>query len=129
VRIKYYVGFVQTAQVKRRRGVRATWTIVPAIVATAMVATGLLLTMPSAEARPPDTNQVIRDGQVVEITDPTVTIQEWAGIFTYRLTPTGWQRLRANQIRVGDRVQFHAYSVWEIAYSFTKLRAGQPPSL
>jgi len=106
---------------------RAIWSLISAVVATAIVATGLVMTAPSAEARPPDTNQVIRDGQVIEITDTTVKIREWAGVYTYRLSPTGRQTLDAAQIRPGDRVQFHAYSVWEIAYYFTKLRAGQPP--
>jgi hypothetical protein len=55
----------------------------------AIVAIGLLMTGASAEARPPDTNQVIRDGQVVEIADTTVRIRGWAGVYTYRLSPTG----------------------------------------
>lgn len=106
---------------------RAIWILVPAVVATAIVATGLVMTTPSAEARPPDTNQVIRDGQVVEVTDTTVKIREWAGVYTYRLSPTGRQTLDGAQIRPGDWVRFHAYNIWEIAYYFTKLRAGQPP--
>ena len=105
---------------------RANWSLVSAVVATAIVATGLVMTAPSAEARPPDTNQVIRDGQVVEITDTTVNIREWAGVYTYRLSPTGRQTLDAAQIRPGDWVQFHAYNIWEIAYYFTRMRVGQP---
>jgi len=108
---------------------QAIRSLVPAIVATAILATGLLMTGASAVARPPVTNQVIRDGQVVEITDTTVTIREWAGVYTYRLSPTGRQTLDAARIRPGDWVRFHAYNIWEIAYYFTKLRAGQPPSL
>lgn len=105
---------------------RAIWSLVPAVVATAIVATGLLITVPSAAARPPDTSQVIRDGQVVEITDTTVKIREWAGVYTYRLSPTGRQTLDAAQIRPGDRVRFYAWNTWEIAYHFIKMRGSQP---
>jgi hypothetical protein len=55
-----------------------------------------------------------------------VKIREWAGVYTYRLSPTGQQTLYAAQIRPGDWVRFHAYNIWEIAYYFTKLQAGQP---
>ncbi len=67
-----------------------------------------------------NTDQVIREGQVVEITDTTITIREWAGLYTYRLTPTGQRSLQANNIKPGDKVRFNAYSVWEIAYNFWK---------
>ena len=106
---------------------RVIQSLITAIVAAAIFATGLLMVAPPTEARPPDTNQVIRDGQVVEITDTTVTIREWAGMYTYRLSPTGRQTLDAAHIRPGDWVRFHAYNIWEIAYYFTKLRADQPP--
>lgn len=105
---------------------RAIWILVPAVVATAIVATGLVMTTPSAEARPPDMNQVIRDGQVVEITDTTVKIREWAGVYEYRLSPTGRQTLDAAQIRPGDRVRFYAWNTWEIAYHFIKMHGSQP---
>lgn len=105
---------------------RAIRSLVTAVVATAILATGLPMTVPSAKARPPNTSQVIRDGQVVEITDTTVTIREWAGMYTYRLSPTGRQTLDAAQIRPGDWVRFHAWDTWEIAYYFTRMRVGQP---
>src|SRR3990172_8516609 len=74
-----------------------------AIVIAAIVTTGLWLAAPSAKAGKfgagPSTDQLIREGQVVEISDTTVTIREWAGKYTYRLSPTGQQSLRANQIR------------------------------
>jgi len=94
-----------------------------AVVTTAILTTGLLLTGSSGRALDggPDTSQVIREGQVVEITDTTIRIREWAGIYTYRLTPAGRQSLDVNQIRPGDKVQFHAYSVWEVAYYFRKI--------
>jgi len=83
--------------------------IVIVVVTMAVLATTVTLVGPSSPASGfgdggPDTNQVIREGQVIEITDTTVRIREWAGVYTYRLTPTGWQTLRANRIRVGDRV-------------------------
>ena len=101
-------------------------TVVIAVVAAAIFTTGLTLIGPSPAARGfgdggPDTNQVIREGQVVEITDTTIRIREWSGIYTYRLTPAGRQSLDLNQIRPGDKVQFHAYSVWDVAYEFRKI--------
>jgi hypothetical protein len=105
---------------------RAIKGLITAVVVTAVLMTGLALIGPSPAARGfgdggPDTNQVIREGQVVEITDTTIRIREWAGLYTYRLSPTGRQSLDANQIRPGDKVQFHAYSVWEVAYYFRKI--------
>lgn len=100
--------------------------VVIAIATAAILTTGLGLIGPTPAARGfgdggPDTNQVIREGQVIEITDTTIRIREWAGVYTYRLSPTGRQSLDASQIRPGDRVQFHAYSVWEVAYYFRKI--------
>jgi len=96
-----------------------------AIVIAAIVTTGLWLAAPSAKAGKfgagPSTDQLIREGQVVEISDTTVTIREWAGKYTYRLSPTGQQSLRANQIRPGDRVRFNVWAVWEIAHYFRKM--------
>ena len=96
-----------------------------AVVTAAILTTGLTLIGPSPAAGfgdgGPDTNQVIREGQVVEITDTTIKIREWAGVYNYRLTPAGRQSLEMNQIRPGDKVQFHAYSVWEVAYYFRKI--------
>jgi hypothetical protein len=96
------------------------------LVVTAVLITGLTVIGPSLAAAGfgdggPDTNQVIREGQVVEISDTTITIREWAGLYTYRLTQTGRQSLQANNIKPGDKVRFNAYSVWEIAYNFWKI--------
>jgi len=100
--------------------------VVIAIVTTAVFTTGLGLIGTLATARGfggggPDTQQLIREGQVVEINDTTITIHEWAGKYTYRLSPAGRQSLLANQIQPGDRVQFHVWAVWEVAYYFRKI--------
>ena len=100
--------------------------VIVTVVAAAILTAGLTLIGPSPSARGfgdggPDTNQVTREGQVVEISDTTITIREWAGLYTYRLSPTGRHSLEANRIRPGDRVQFNAYSVWEVAYYFRKI--------
>jgi len=105
---------------------RTIKSVIVTVVVIAILTAGLTLIGPSPSARGfgdggPDTNQVIREGLVVEISDTTITIREWAGKYTYRLSPTGRQSLEANQIRPGDRVQFHAYSVWEVAYYFRKI--------
>ena len=105
---------------------RTIRSVVITVVTAAILTTGLTLIGPLPSARGfgnggPDTNQVIREGQVVEITDTTIRIREWAGLYTYRLSPTGRQSLDANQIRPGDKVQFHAYSVWGVAYYFRKI--------
>jgi hypothetical protein len=104
---------------------RASRGRIAVIAATAILTTGLLLTAPSATAGSfgagPATDQVIREGQVVEIGDTTITIREWAGKYTYRLSPTGRQSLEANHIRPGDKVRFNAWAVWEIAYYFRKM--------
>jgi hypothetical protein len=97
-----------------------------AALATLIVIASALMAWPPRQAfglgdGGPATQQVIREGEVVEITPTTVTVREWAGRYTYRLTPTGRQSLEAAGIRVGDRVQLHAYSIWEIAYYFRKL--------
>jgi len=96
-----------------------------AVAAITFLMTGLLLTVAFANAGTfgagPSTQQLIREGQVVEIADTTITIREWAGKYTYRLSPTGRQSLDANQIRPGDKVRFNVWAIWEIAYSFTKM--------
>jgi hypothetical protein len=95
------------------------------IAATAILTTGLLLAVTSASGGSfgagPATDQLIREGQVVEISDTTITIHEWAGKYTYGLSPTGRQSLEANQIRPGDKVRFNVWAVWEIAYYFKKM--------
>ncbi len=74
-----------------------------------------------AKAGAEDVNQAVRIGQVIEISDTTVTIREDAERYTYRLSSTGRQALDAAQIRVGDRVRVYAYDIWEIAYDFKKM--------
>ncbi len=106
------------------RGIQRCVTI---IMIVAIIVTGLLLSAPSSSARGApgggvgESEQVTREGQVVEIGDTTITIREWAGKYTYRLSPTGRQSLEAAQIRPGDRVRFNAWAVWEIAYYFRKM--------
>ena len=99
--------------------------LITTVAATAILMTGLLLTAPAAIAgnfgAGPATDQVIREGQVVEIGDTTITIREWAGKYTYRLAPTGRQSLEVNHIRPGDKVRFNAWAIWEIAYYFKKM--------
>ena len=99
--------------------------LIAVVVATALLTTGLLLTAHAARAgnfgAGPATDQLIREGEVVEITDTTITIREWAGKYTYRLSPTGQQSLEANHIRPGDKVRFNVWAVWEIAYYFGKM--------
>ncbi|MGH7428747.1 MAG: hypothetical protein ACREJ4_10410 [Candidatus Methylomirabilaceae bacterium] len=104
---------------------RRLWNLAAVLVATTVLITGLTVTGPLPVAGGfgdggGNTNQVIREGQVVEITDTTITIREWAGKYTYRLSATGRQSLQANNIKPGDKVRFNAYSVWEIAYNFWK---------
>jgi len=104
---------------------RKLWNVAAMLVASAVLITGLTAIGTSPVGAGfgdggSDTNQVIREGQVVEMSDTTITIREWAGLYTYRLIPSGRQSLQANNIKPGDRVRFNAYSVWEIAYNFWK---------
>ncbi len=100
---------------------RAIQRVVAAAMAGFIITMGLFVSVPfvGAGGAPGggvgETEQVIREGQVVEIGDTTITIREWAGKYTYRLSPTARQSLLANQIRPGDRVRFNAWAVWEIA--------------
>ncbi len=91
-----------------------------AAIAT-LFTTGLPMTELLAKAGAEDVNQVVRIGQVVEITSATVTIREDAGRYTYRLSSTGRQALDAARIGVGDRVRVYAYDIWEIAYDFRRM--------
>ena len=106
---------------------RAIRGLITVIAATAILTTGLLPNAPLARAGGGSgggvgmTDQVIREGQVVEIGDTTISIREWAGKYTYRLSPTGRQSLEANGIQPGDKVRFNAWAVWEIAYYFRKM--------
>ncbi len=97
------------------------WSLRAAVVVTTLVTTGLLMTSFSAITSAEDVSQVVRFGQVVELSHTTITIREDTGRYTYRLSPTGWQALEAVSIRPGDRVRVSAYNVWEIAYDFKKL--------
>lgn len=106
---------------------RAMDRLIIALVATAMLTTGLPLTTPPARAGGApgggvgESEALIREGQVVEIGDTTVTIREWAGKYTYRLSPTGRQSLEYNHIKPGDKVRFNVWAVWEIANYFRKM--------
>ena len=104
---------------------RAVKGLLTAVAATAILMTSLLLTAPTATAgnfgAGPATDQVIREGQVVEIGDTTITIREWAGKYTYRLAPTARQSLELNHIQPGDKVRFNAWAIWEIVYYFRKM--------
>jgi len=96
-------------------------------LATVLLMTGLLLATPTAWAGGApgggvgETQQVIREGQVVEIGDTTITFREWAGKYTYRLSPTARQSLEYSHIQPGDKVRFNVWAVWEIAYYFRKM--------
>ncbi len=87
-------------------------------VALAVLIMPLVLAVPPAKAVGPDTDQLIRNGKVVAMTGMTITVQEWAGTYTYRLSPTGRQALDAARIKPGDQVRFTVISPWELAYDF-----------
>ncbi len=63
---------------------------------------------------------VIHEGRVVDITETEVTIKEWAGSYTYRLTPGGRQALDGAGIKPGDTVRFSAWEGAQIAFDFKK---------
>ncbi len=91
-----------------------------AAIATLLTA-GLSMIQLLEKARAEDVSQVVRIGQVVEISSTTVTLREDAGRYTYRLSSTGRQALDAARIGVGDRVRVYAYDIWQIAYDFKKM--------
>jgi hypothetical protein len=64
---------------------------------------------------------VISEGQVIEIGETTITIHEWAGVYSYRLDPTERWRLEASQIHSGDKVRFLACRAGEVAKDFRKM--------
>ena len=111
---------------KRRKGMRTIKGLLTAAVATGLLALPLLFVAPTARAAGPDTDQSIREGKLVAVTGTTVQIKEWAGTYTYRLSPTGRQALETAQIQPGDEVRFSAYSPWGIAYDFMKMRGDAP---
>lgn len=63
---------------------------------------------------------IFHEGQVVEITDTSVTIKEWAGSYTYRLRSGGRQELDGAGIKLGDKVSFSAWEANQIAFDFRK---------
>ncbi len=63
---------------------------------------------------------VIHEGRVVDITETEVTIREWAGTYTYRLTQGGRQALEGAGIKPGDTVRFSAWEAAQIAFDFKK---------
>ena len=90
------------------------------VVATVIVVTGLMMGPASAQPfRCPD--YVISEGQIVEIGETTITIHEWAGLYTYRIDATERWRLQASQIHSGDKVQFLGCRAGEIAKEFRKM--------
>ena len=64
---------------------------------------------------------VATDGQKLTLGDTTITIHEWAGVYTYRLDATERWRLEASQIRQGDKVQFLACNAGETVRDFRKM--------
>ncbi len=63
-----------------------------AAIAT-LFTTGLPMTELLAKAGAEDVNQVVRIGQVTDISNTTITIREDTGRYTYRLSSTGRQAL------------------------------------
>jgi hypothetical protein len=96
--------------------------VVPVAIAMGFFALSLLCVGPAAMAVGPDTDQMIRDGKVVDMTGTTVQIKEWGGTHTYRLSPTGRQALDAAQVRLGNDVRFTVSNPWGIAYDFALLK-------
>ena len=90
------------------------------VVAVVILVTGLAIGRASAQPfRCLD--YVISEGQVVEIGETTITIHEWAGLYTYRIDGTERWRLQASQIRSGDKVRFLGCRAGEIAKEFRKM--------
>jgi len=90
------------------------------VVATLIVVAGLAIGRASVQPfRCPD--YVISEGQIVEIGETTITIHEWAGLYTYRIVATERWRLQASQIRSGDKVRFLGCRAGEIAKEFRKM--------
>ncbi len=99
---------------------KAMWGRAVALVSVVVLLAGLLTTAaPAQVSRCPD--RVIHEGQVVEIGDTTITIHEWAGVYTYRIDVTERWALEASQIRPGDKVWFLACDAGEIAKYFRKM--------
>ena len=104
----------------RGSGTRAVWIRGAAAVAAVILSTSLVTDRAFAQPfRCPD--YIISEGQVVEIGETTITIHEWAGVYTYRIDSTERWRLEANQIHPGDKVRFLACRAGEIAKDFRKM--------
>jgi hypothetical protein len=97
------------------------WSLMAAVATATLFTTGLPMTELLAKAGAEDVSQVVRIGQITEMSTTTVTIREDAGRYTYRLSSTGQQALDAARIRVGDRVRVYAYDIWGIAFDFRKM--------
>jgi hypothetical protein len=102
--------------------------VVPVAIATGFFALSLLCVGPAAMAVGPDTDQSTSDGKVVGMTGTTVQLKEWAGTYTYRLSPTGRQALDAARIQPGDDVRFTVSKPWGIAYDFALLKRDPSPA-
>jgi len=91
------------------------------IAAALTLAIGWPMSLLFGVATAEDVNQVLRTGQVVEISDTTIAIREETGRYTYRVRPRARQALQAASIRIGDRVRVSVCSVWEIAYDIGRI--------
>ena len=101
----------------------AAWVLVAAILVI-----GSLMTPASAKVdRCPDS--VIREGDVVEIGETSITLHEWAGVYTYRLATTERWRLEADQVGPGTKVQFLACDAGTTAKDFKKIDTKKPDPL
>ena len=113
---------------KRRKEMRTIRNVVPVAITMGFFALSLLFVGSAAMAVGPDTDQLIHDGKVVGMTGTTVQIKEWAGTYSYRLSPTGRQALDVARVRVGDDVRFTASSPWGIAYDFSLRKHDASPA-
>ena len=107
---------------------RGIWSNVTWVLAAASLVITPLMTPASAKvARCPDS--VIRKGEVVEIGETSITLHEWAGVYTYRLATTERWRLEADQVRPGSKVQFLACDAGTIAMHFKRIDTKKPDPL
>ncbi len=104
---------------ERRNGVRALVKFVIVSLAMALWIMVPLVAPPSVHADRVE-QPVIHEGELVEITDTEVKIKEWAGTYTYRLTPGGRPALDQAGIKSGDKVIFYAWEAAQIAFDFKK---------
>ena len=88
-------------------------------LATVLFLAVLSITVSSALAQRGE-QPVFHEGQILEITDTSVAIKEWAGTYSYRLRPEGRPALEAAGIRPGDKVSFSAWEANQIAFDFKK---------